>query len=99
MADEGVNVKSEGGVKAPQIALKVKSQDGNEVHFKIKKSSTLQKLMDAYCQRISQAMGSIRFMFDGQRIQPHQTPEEIGMEDGDEIDAMMEQVGGANCIR
>eukprot|EP00741_Cyanophora_paradoxa_P008256 tig00001278_g7986.t1 len=88
-------VKTEGEQKALHINLKVKGQDGNEVHFKIKKTSTLQKLMDAYCQRIGQAAGSVRFMFDGSRIQPAQTPEEIGMEDGDEIDAMMEQVGGA----
>jgi small ubiquitin-related modifier len=31
---------------------------------------------------------------DGERLRPDQTPEEMDMEDGDCIDAMMEQVGG-----
>ena len=33
------------------INLKVKSQDGEEVFFKIKKQTQFRKLMDAYCQR------------------------------------------------
>ena len=35
------------------ISLKVKGQDGNVVHFKIKRTTTLNKLMEAYCQRES----------------------------------------------
>ena len=34
-----------------QLNLKVKSQDGEEVFFKIKANTQLKKLMDAYCQR------------------------------------------------
>jgi small ubiquitin-related modifier len=42
------------GAGAPeQLNLKVKSQDGEEVFFKIKSSTQLKKLMDAYCQRQS----------------------------------------------
>lgn len=33
-------------------------------------------------------------MFDGERIQEGQTPNELGLEDGDQIDAMVEQLGG-----
>jgi small ubiquitin-related modifier len=36
----------------------------------------------------------VRFLFDGTRINPTQTPKDLDMEDGDSIDAMMEQVGG-----
>lgn len=36
-----------------QLNLKVKSQDGEEVFFKIKTTTQLKKLMDAYCQRQS----------------------------------------------
>lgn len=38
-------------VPAEQLNLKVKSQDGEEVFFKIKSTTQLKKLMDAYCQR------------------------------------------------
>ena len=34
-----------------QLNIKVKAQDGTEIFFKIKKSTQLKKLMEAYCQR------------------------------------------------
>ena len=36
---------------AQHINIKVKAQDGTEIFFKIKRSTQLKKLMDAYCQR------------------------------------------------
>ena len=39
-------------------------------------------------------MQAVRFHFDGSRLRESQTPSELDMEDGDSIDAMMEQVGG-----
>merc|ERR1712216_147912 len=79
---------------AEHINLKVKGQDGTSVFFKIKGSTPLKKLMDAYCTRQAVAPDSIAFLFDGKRIQPTQTPNELEMEDEDEIDAMLHQVGG-----
>merc|ERR1712083_867942 len=76
------------------LNLKVKAQDGNEVYFKVKRTTMSKKLMDAYCSRVGKEPGSIRFLFDGERIQPNSTPEQLEMEDEDEIDAMVEQHGG-----
>ena len=39
-------------------------------------------------------MNSVRFLFDGNRVNPNQTPQELDMEDGDVIDVMVEQQGG-----
>ncbi|GMN53783.1 hypothetical protein TIFTF001_022918 [Ficus carica] len=78
------------------INLKVKGQDGNEVFFRIKRSTQLKKLMNAYCDRQSVEFNSIAFLFDGRRLRAEQTPEELEMEDGDEIDAMLHQTGGAS---
>ena len=36
---------------AQHINIKVKAQDGTEIFFKIKRSTQLKKLMDAYCTR------------------------------------------------
>uniref|UniRef100_A0A2C9W982 Small ubiquitin-related modifier n=1 Tax=Manihot esculenta TaxID=3983 RepID=A0A2C9W982_MANES len=69
--------------------------DGNEVFFRIKRSTQLKKLMNAYCDRQSVEMNSIAFLFDGRRLRGEQTPDELEMEDGDEIDAMLHQTGGA----
>ncbi|XP_059660164.1 small ubiquitin-related modifier 1-like [Cornus florida] len=77
------------------INLKVKGQDGNEVFFRIKRSTQLRKLMTAYCDRQSVELTSIAFLFDGRRLRPEQTPDELEMEDGDEIDAMLHQTGGS----
>ncbi|GFY92960.1 small ubiquitin-like modifier 1 [Actinidia rufa] len=77
-----------------QINIKVKSQEGNEVFFRIKRSTQLRKLMTAYCDRQSMDVNSIVFLFDGQRIKAEQTPDQLGMEDGDEVDAMLHQTGG-----
>ncbi|KAH7864417.1 hypothetical protein Vadar_029383 [Vaccinium darrowii] len=76
------------------INLKVKGQDGNEVFFRIKRSTQLKKLMTAYCDRQSVEFNSIAFLFDGRRLRGEQTPDELEMEDGDEIDAMLHQTGG-----
>ncbi|KAB2636571.1 small ubiquitin-related modifier 1-like [Pyrus ussuriensis x Pyrus communis] len=79
---------------AAHINLKVKGQDGNEVFFRIKHTTQLKKLMTAYCDRQSVDLNSVAFLFDGRRLRPEQTPEELEMEDGDEIDAMLHQTGG-----
>ncbi|KAI4307966.1 hypothetical protein L6164_031090 [Bauhinia variegata] len=79
--------------QAAHINLKVKGQDGNEVFFRIKRSTQLKKLMNAYCDRQSVDFNSIAFLFDGRRLRAEQTPDELEMEDGDEIDAMLHQTG------
>nr|ACJ83845.1 unknown [Medicago truncatula] len=77
------------------INLKVKGQDGNEVFFRIKRNTQLKKLMNAYCDRQSVDFNAIAFLFDGRRLRAEQTPDELEMEDGDEIDAMLHRTGGS----
>lgn len=78
----------------PTLTLKVKSQDGIETYFKIKRNTQLRKLMESFCTRQGINPSTVRFLFDGERIHDESTPEALGMEDGDEIDAMVEQTGG-----
>ena len=49
--------------------------------------------MGAWCQRQGVSPNSVRFLFDGMRINNRQTPYELDMEDGDIIDVMIEQQG------
>ncbi|OAY74697.1 small ubiquitin-related modifier 1-like [Ananas comosus] len=79
---------------ANQINLKVRGQDGIEVCFRIKRASQLQKLMTAYCNRQSLDVNTVVFLYEGRRLRGQQTPTELDMEDGDEIDAMLHQTGG-----
>jgi small ubiquitin-related modifier len=89
MADQG-EVKAE----VPQVSLKVVNADGAEMYFKIKRGTQLKKLMDAYCKKQGISRSSVRFLFDGSPIDENKTPDDIGMEDDDVIDAMVEQTGG-----
>ena len=76
------------------INIKVVNGAGNEVYFKIKKTTSLRKLMKAYCKREGLANGSVRFSFDGNRVTPDNTPTDLDMENEDVIDALVEQIGG-----
>jgi small ubiquitin-related modifier len=87
MAEEG---------SSSSIQLKVKNAEGKEVLFKLKMTTPLRKLMDAYCQREGLPVDGVRFLYDGERVNRDQTPEELDMQDGDEIDALVEQTGGAH---
>ncbi|KAI9598324.1 ubiquitin-related domain-containing protein [Syncephalis fuscata] len=77
------------------INLKVIGVDRNEVFFKIKRTTQLKKLMNAYCERQGKSTDSVRFLYDGIRIQPDDTPSKLDMEDDDVIDVMVQQVGGS----
>ena len=76
------------------INLKVMGQDGNVVQFKIKKHTALKKLMSTYCERAGLALQTIRFSFDGTRINESDTPKGLDMEDGDTIEVFQQQSGG-----
>ena len=80
--------------ESDHINLKVVSSSGNEVFFKIKKFTKMSKLMRAYEKRSGQAMGTVRFTFDGTRINDNDTSETLEMEEGDVIDSMTAQTGG-----
>lgn len=86
--------EKKGDEKDGQINLKVKDQDNSEVHFKVKMTTKFEKIFNAFCSRKALQPDAVRFLFDGSRINPNQTPKDLDMEDGDSIDAMMEQVGG-----
>ena len=75
------------------INLKVVSQDGNEIFFKCRMNTQFASLMYAYCHRQGVSVNAVRFLFDGQRVQPEQTPFVVGIEDYDTIDVIVDQMG------
>nr|XP_005543452.1 PREDICTED: small ubiquitin-related modifier 1-like [Macaca fascicularis] len=77
------------------IKLKVIGQDSSEIHFKVKMTTHLKKLLESYCQRQGVPMNSIRYLFEGQRIADNHTPKELGMEEEDVIEVYQEQTGGS----
>jgi small ubiquitin-related modifier len=78
---------------AEHLNIKV-TDNNNEVFFKIKRSTKLEKLMSAFCERQGKTLASVRFLFEGQRVQPTDTPDTLEMQDGDTLEVHQEQVGG-----
>lgn len=73
----GAAEKPEGG---PSEHLNIKVTDNNnEVFFKIKRTTALKKLMDAFCERQGKAPTSVRFLFDGSRVQPTDSPDTVSI--------------------
>ncbi|KAL2414259.1 hypothetical protein ABEF95_003568 [Exophiala dermatitidis] len=99
MSDAGQpspNGAGDGGAQAgANEHLNIKVTDGNnEVFFKIKRTTKLEKLMKAFCERQGKDIRSARFLFEGQKVQAQDTPEVLEMQDGDSIEVHQEQIGG-----
>lgn len=92
---EKPELKREGPVL---LSLKVKDQGGQEVTFKAKLGMKLEKLMHAFDKNQGKDPGTYRFFFEGQRLQKTDTPESMGMEDEDIIEAFLEQLGGSHAF-
>lgn len=58
-------------------------------------TTSMGKLKKSYAERQGVAVGSLRFLFDGKRINDDETPKLLEMEDNDTIDVYQEQVGGS----
>jgi small ubiquitin-related modifier len=79
-----------------QLNLKVVGQDGQVIAFKIKRNTPFRKLMHAYCERNKQAQNTLRFTFDGTRMNDNDTPKSMDMEDNDTIEVFTQQTGGTS---
>jgi len=93
-AGDGAQDKKEEEVE--HIKLKVIGQDQSEVHFKVKKTTNLSKVKKHYAERQCTSVDSLRFMYDGRRINDHDTPKELEMQNEDIIEVYQEQTGGWN---
>ena len=68
--------KDEGPQQTEHLNIKV-TDNNNEVFFKIKRTTQLKKLMDAFCERQGKNASSVRFLFDGSRVQPTDSPDTV----------------------
>nr|OQO23598.1 hypothetical protein B0A51_08100 [Rachicladosporium sp. CCFEE 5018] len=96
MSDAPPSPGGEEAQPAQSEHLNIKVTDSNnEVFFKIKRTTQLKKLMDAFCERQGKSMQSVRFLFDGTRVMPDDNPQSLDMQDGDTLEVHQEQIGGA----
>ncbi|XP_059311430.1 small ubiquitin-related modifier 2-like [Lycium ferocissimum] len=82
------------------VYLRIKSQDGTSVYLTVDPSSVMKVIFKEYCKRKQIIYyKTVRFFFNGQRISPRKTVNEHGLENNDEIDAMLHQEGGGPAHR
>ena len=80
------------------LNLKVKDQQENEINFKLKFTTPMDKLMKAYSQQQDKALDSFRFMFEGVRFNGDDTAVSMEMKDGDCIQVFQFQQGGCELF-
>ncbi|KAH8076862.1 hypothetical protein JL721_893 [Aureococcus anophagefferens] len=80
------------GVDGVELMIRVRDVTGEYEAFKLMPTTPLVELFDTYARLKRANVTSLRFLFDGQRVRGDRTPEDIGMEDGDFLDCMREQV-------
>jgi small ubiquitin-related modifier len=84
--------KAEGLLNEP-ITIRVKHETGEETMYKINKWTKMSKVFSAHAQRKGIEQASLRFLLHGERISETDTPKMLGLEDDDQIDCVLEQVG------
>ena len=58
-----------------------------------------QKIIKAYANQKGIAENSFRLMYDGTRVNAQDTPKTLEMQDDDQVDAIVEQLGGDFLLR
>ena len=75
------------------LNIRIHDITGEETFFKVKTTTKLDKIFNAYATRKGVAATDLRFLFSGVRVRGDQTPAGIDMEEGDMLDCMLEQGG------
>jgi small ubiquitin-related modifier len=77
------------------LTIKVVDQNGEEVQFRIKKTTPMKKMMSVYIEKHGMDPNAVRFLYDGKRIDEKDTAQSLDMEDQDVVDAVLSQSGGS----
>lgn len=67
-------------------AVKVRDFEGRTVHRTMRRSEKLKALIDLYYATVHAAEGNGTFIFDGRLLRGWETPAELEMEDGHEVE-------------
>lgn len=67
------NANATAAPAADRVQIVLKDQSGTQVAFGVKSSTRMEKVMNAYAERASRHVGTLRFHFDGERVLPDDT--------------------------
>ncbi|KAE9394970.1 hypothetical protein BT96DRAFT_826986 [Gymnopus androsaceus JB14] len=75
----------------PKLNLNI-MHEGNHCTVKVKPNMQFRKIFEAAEKKFNKQSGALKFTYEGRRIKQDETPADLEMEDGDQIDAFLEQV-------
>ncbi len=76
-----------------QITIRLKDTNGEETMFTILTTTPMRKVFNAYAGRKGVSVWNIRFLLNGERMDPNMPPAYFNLEDNDQIDCSL-QLGG-----
>ncbi|ETW76711.1 hypothetical protein HETIRDRAFT_328680 [Heterobasidion irregulare TC 32-1] len=82
-ADDGEDIK-------PKLNLTI-NYEGKLVTVKVKANMHFKKIFSVAECGLWHSIGTFKFVFEGERLNPVDTPAGLGMEDNDQIDAHVQQ--------
>ncbi|KAJ7280192.1 hypothetical protein C8J57DRAFT_1301892 [Mycena rebaudengoi] len=77
----------------PKLNLNI-NYEGNQITVKVKANTKFAKIFQAAEQRFAKEPGTFKFVYEGNRISKEDTPAGLGIEDGDQVDCFLGQIGG-----
>jgi len=75
------------------ITIRLKDQNGEEVMFRVRKTTQMMKVFNAYVGRKGMFVEDFRFMIGGEMIDPTMSPADLDLFENDIIDCMLAQGG------
>eukprot|EP00752_Nemacystus_decipiens_P004028 g3689.t1 len=88
--------------RAPQyglrfLTIRVRDQTG-ETFFKVRNTTAFIEVKNAYAARTGVQLAALRFLLVGHVVEDDDTPVSLELENGDQIDVMLQQQGGKPVI-
>lgn len=88
-------MSGENGEKNESITIKIRDQAGDQIFFKVKQTTKMSKIIGAYAKRRGLSKDNLRFLVDGERVKEEETVKTLELDDGDQLDVVLQQVGGS----
>ena len=82
-----------------RMRIKLISNTNKEVLFEVSSTTKMGTVMHAYCNRLKINIDSVRFLFDGNRINEGLLVSQAGLEQDDIIDVQEAMEGGGGACK
>ena len=69
-------------------------QNGVQWYFRVHRCARLEKVFKLFSEMKGVRLSSLRFLWNGDRVYGHETAADLELKEGDDIDCLLEQIGG-----